>query len=374
MLPPLPDEDPQQQQQQAGSRRSTRKLTWGGAVGAQLCDKACFRETVQVLEGWPLLGGEDSNGDEAATEQAASSSSSRRTRARGVILAVFSMLVTAPDGVLIYKLDAEIRGQTDAIVVLWKWLLVSLICGSAVLLQLCRARAADSAECERKGTQLRPFLAMGRSGWLHLGVGSFGIVIASLHTLGLIHSIPSIAIMLFYLNPLWSVLMDAFVLVRHQYTSAMKLCCITLIGSVLGHVSWECGTGLPCSKAHDSRARLRAASDRAASGSSCAERQPNHATAGGTNAVRLQIRVAKSQLSWYGFVVRCVHAMRDYRVKAPPVRSRTAVKMTAAAPSFRTIPSQRRCLALRCLSQLGWVTLDFSQPVAQLLSNARTYQ
>jgi hypothetical protein len=45
---------------------------------------------------------------------------------------------------------------------------------------------------------------MGRGGWLHLALGAGGVVVAGLHTLGLLHATPSIAVMLFYLNPLWS--------------------------------------------------------------------------------------------------------------------------------------------------------------------------
>lgn len=119
----------------------------------------------------------------------------------------------APDGVFIFKLKAETTDQTDAIVVLWKWLLVSVICGSASVGELCRRRAEQRAEALRKGelvSQLR--FRMGRAGWIHFAVGTAGVCAASLHTLGLIHATPSIAIMLFYLYVLWSVLIDACIL------------------------------------------------------------------------------------------------------------------------------------------------------------------
>ena len=73
-----------------------------------------------------------------------------------------------------------------------------------MLLQLWRERALDRAVCAETGHALRPLLRMGRGGWLHLALGAGGVVVAGLHTLGLLHATPSIAVMLFYLNPLWS--------------------------------------------------------------------------------------------------------------------------------------------------------------------------
>ena len=209
--------------------------SWGGACGARLCDVACFARTVRALEQQLLpseeqqlcadRGKQEPSGaregetgpldylprkrsprrGSAATLAVLTDSAEPRVGGRGwgVACAVFSVIVWAPDGVFVSRLKASTKDQSDEVVVLWKWLLVSVICGSAVLLQLWRDRAQDRAECLRTGSTLRPFLQMGSGGWHHMLLGAGGVVVAGFHTLGLLHAAPSIAVMLFYLNPMW---------------------------------------------------------------------------------------------------------------------------------------------------------------------------
>jgi drug/metabolite transporter (DMT)-like permease len=243
----------------------SRRLHWGGACGARLCDRVCFGRTVRALasravkpdergdngdtDGGTVPNAADDGGEGSearrrsprrgsaavlyipdthagqkpsslappATSAAAAAATPRQNRTWGVVCALGSVLAWAPDGVFVPLLKKESNQrsvqQSDAVVILWKWLVVSLICGSAVLLQLWREYQQKIEECARTGSiPPRRLLSMGCSGWVHMAVGALGCVVASLHTIGLMHATPSIAIMFYYLNPLWSVLLDAAVL------------------------------------------------------------------------------------------------------------------------------------------------------------------
>jgi hypothetical protein len=240
----------------------SRRLHWGGACGARLCDRVCFGRTVRALasravkpdergdngdtDGGTVPNAADDGGEGSearrrsprrgsaavlyipdthagqkpsslappATSAAAAAATPRQNRTWGVVCALGSVLAWAPDGVFVPLLKKESNQrsvqQSDAVVILWKWLVVSLICGSAVLLQLWREYQQKIEECARTGSiPPRRLLSMGCSGWVHMAVGALGCVVASLHTIGLMHATPSIAIMFYYLNPLWSVLLDA---------------------------------------------------------------------------------------------------------------------------------------------------------------------
>ena len=125
--------------------------------------------------------------------QAGAESKTARFRTYGVVLALLSVLVTSPD-------PALARGNADncstSVFVAWKNLITAMTAGAVGVWQMHQAERPTAA------------LRWSRGAWGHLGLGALCFSLNWMNTLGVLFSIPSLAIMVFYTFPLWALVMS----------------------------------------------------------------------------------------------------------------------------------------------------------------------
>ena len=197
-------------------------------------------------------------------------------RTIGLGWAAISVLAASADATLI-QMKGGLGSAPDSVVYFWKWLLVATISGSVSLWQ---PRSAPPPHAVR-ATEDRRLLHLPRT-WLHLAVGSVSVLIASLHTVGITHSMPSIAVMAFYANPLWAILFHAIFF----GTGVPYLTIVTILIAV------AC-CGVPAYLALVSQPELHAAA---------ANATEVHVISGGSGS-------ASGQYEWWGIILSVVASM-----------------------------------------------------------------